>query len=304
MSTTSSGIALAGLICLSACGSDNGPQAVQPLQAEATAGMVLGPNGRYGDGSTVALTIRLTNPDRDTAWVKVADEATGPVGAILFDDDARTTVVSEILTLASYQSGDLPHPPVRHAIPPGEAREWTSNFDIKLFGTYLSAGNRANTERRYGLALELVGDTIRVPGAAFTFDAGLSRLVPETAITIDGTGAAQTLESVTHLRNISSDQVGIFYGVDVCNVELLGYRTADRSGTPDWRTGFNGCGFTGYGDIIAPGELSSDPQRSASRDIATLLGALPRQRYYINLRMNLNKVTIERPVGEVDFTPP
>ena len=304
MSTTSNWIVLTGLIGLAACGSDSGPQAVQPLQADATAAMVLGPNGRYGDGSTVVLTIRLTNPDRDTAWVNVADEATGPVGAILYDDDASTTVASEVLTLATYQPGDLPNPSIRHAIPPGESREWTSSVDIKLFGAYLSADGRANTERRYGLALELVGDTIRVPAAPFTFDAGLSRLVPETAIMLEGSGAEQTLESVTRLRNISSSEVGISYGVDVCNVEILGYRTADRSGTPDWRTDFNACGFVGYGDIVAPGELSSDPQRSASRNIATLLGALPRQRYYVSIRMNLNKVNIERPVGEVDFTPP
>lgn len=295
-------IPLATLLFLGACGTDNEPSESLPLQGEATAVMVPGPGTAYGYGSTVLMTIRLTNPRRDTAWVWISPSFDGPIGALVFQDEARSIPLTEIWTAATIPA-PLPEP-VRTPIPPHATREWTSTLPLGTMAAYISGNDRYNTEGRYGLALELVGDTIRVPAATFTFDAGLGRLMPETVISIAGTGTSRTLESVTHLRNISRDSVGIFYGMDICNVELVGYRTADRSGTPDWRTDFQACGFIGLSDMIAPGDLSFEPQRSVPRNVDTLLGTLPRQRYYVILRMNLNKVRIERPVGEVDFTPP
>lgn len=228
-------IILAGLLFLSACASDEGPHAPQRLQAVATAEMVLGPNGTYGYGSTVVLTIRLTNP-YDTAWVHVADEADGPVGAILYEDDARTTVVQEVFTAASY------------------------------------------------------------------LDAGLGRLATETAIVVEGSGASQTLNSNTQLRNFSTESVSIHYGA--CDTQLRGYTSADRTGAPAWETSIGACGLRGYSDLIEPEAVSSDPFRSQPRFVDALLGPAPRQRYYVTVLMNLNNVKIERPAGEVDFTPP
>lgn len=295
-------ILLVMLPLLVACGTDDGPGDVPQLQAEASVEVLPGARQAVGYGNIVALTIRLTNPGRDTAWVWIAPAFDGPVGAILYEDEARTIPLTEVWTAAS-TTDPLPEP-VRTAILPHATRAWTSNVPISVMGSYVGANDRYNPEGRYGIALELVGDTIRVPAASYDFDAGLGRLVFETEMGVTGTGTSRTLESVTHLRNTSSDSVGIFYGMDICNVELVGYRTADRIGTPDWRTDFQACGYIGYGDMIAPGGLSFDPQRSVPRNVEELLGALPRERYYVSLRMNLNSIKIERPVGEVDFTPP
>ena len=294
--------AAAGLLFVCACGLNEAPSVSLPLQAEGTAEMLLGPGGTYGYGSTIRLTIRLTNPDDDTAWVHVAEDANGPVGAILYDDDARTTVVQEVFTNSYYRPDDLVEP-ARHPIPPGQSREWTSTFGIEHFGGFLSAV-RANAEGRYGLALELVGDTIRVPAAPLTIDAGLGRLLTETTIAVTGSGASQTLQSETHLRNISSDPVTISYLPDFCNVQLRGYATADRSGPPAWKTGGELCGYRGEGDRIEPGEVSFAPQRSVPDIIDELLGTAPRQHYYVSFVITLNGFRIERPAGEVDLTPP
>lgn len=299
---TTNQIAWAGLLMLTACGSTEGPSAPVPLESQATAEMALGPGGTYGYGSTIRLTIRLTNPGHDTAWVHVAEDANGPVGAILYDDDARTNVVQEIFTNSYYRPDDLVEP-ARHPIPPGQSREWTSTFGVELFGGFLSAV-RTNAEGRYGLALELVGDTIRVPAAPLTIDAGLGRLLTETTIAVTGSGASQTLQSETQLRNISSDPVTISYLADICNVQLRGYATADRSGLPAWKTRGELCGYRGEGDRIEPGEVSFEPQRSVPDIINELLGTAPRQHYYVSFVITLNGFRIERPAGEVDLTPP
>ena len=232
----------------------------------------------------------------------VAEDANGPVGAIRYDDDARTTVVQEVFTNSYYRPDDLVEP-ARHPIPPGQSREWTSTFGIEHFGGFLSAV-RANAEGRYGLALELVGDTIRVPAAPLTIDAGLGRLLTETTIAVTGSGASQTLQSETHLRNISSDPVTISYLPDFCNVQLRGYATADRSGPPAWKTGGELCGYRGEGDRIEPGEVSFAPQRSVPDIIDELLGTAPRQHYYVSFVITLNGFRIERPAGEArPYTP-
>lgn len=296
-------VTIALLLMLCACGSDEGPSASPPLESEATAELVLGPGGTFGYGSSIQFTIRLTNPGHDTAWVNVAEDF-GAVGATFYEDIARTVVALEFFNSKYYRSTypaeDQPVP-VREPIPPGEARSWTTTYPVNTVGAFLSTV-RTNPEGTYGLELELVGDTIRVPVASFTFDAGLARLVNETELSLTGDGAAQFLSSTTRFRNGSAEPVAIFYGA--CVTTLRGYLTADRTGTPVWETGLDACGLAGYSDEIEPGATSDYwfPTRAGS--VESLLGSAPRQRYYISMAITLNQVKIERPAGELDLTPP
>ena len=119
-----------------------------------------------------------------------------------------------------------------------------------------------------------------------------------------------TITTTAKLRNVRSEPVLVQFGA--CNVSLAAYRTAERTGTPVWRSAASkpwegtygsGCILPLYERRLQPNEELSLGAYSA-RVIEVIGDSLPNGRYYFTatLAVSVAPNGISLPAGDFDLT--
>ena len=119
-----------------------------------------------------------------------------------------------------------------------------------------------------------------------------------------------TITTTAKLRNVRSEPALVHYGA--CNVSLAAYRTADRSGTPVWRSGASRPweGTSSYGCILPLYERRLQPNEELSLgaystpEIEVIGDSLPNGRYHFTATVMVSVAPngISLPAGDFDLT--
>ena len=119
-----------------------------------------------------------------------------------------------------------------------------------------------------------------------------------------------TITTTAKLRNVRSEPAVVQFGA--CNVSLAAYRTADRTGTPVWRSAASQPweGTYGYGCILPLYEKRLQPGEEVSlgaystRVIEVIGDSLPNGRYYFTATVGVSVAPngISLPAGDFDLT--
>lgn len=183
-------------------------------------------------------------------------------------------------------------PPKLVEIAPGGAQSFPIDFRLTLQGDSLPTG------RLYVQgALDRVRDLLLVragPVDLVSPIAGLSFSATTTAA--DG-----RLRPSVSFKNTNDKPVHLEYGA--CSVDLLAFRTPQRTGTPAWNSGALGYACLAYlrTGTIAPGETQSPGEYNPTFPIATMLGdSLPSGRYYFKAAVRLNWRSVSVDAGDAE----
>jgi hypothetical protein len=163
---------------------------------------------------------------------------------------------------------------------------------------------------------------LRIDGVPAVVEAGATSLaLPTGALRVRATSELAQARTYTPdvepvivtqatITNVGSFRALLEYGI--CNVTLFAHRTADRSGSPVWRsdavrpwegTYSRGCPMPGVGVLLQPGDSVQQHFRETTRLVELLGDSLPDGRYWLTARVRLlaPRTTFDVDAGALDL---
>ncbi|HVX41607.1 MAG TPA: hypothetical protein VHB25_18755, partial [Gemmatimonadaceae bacterium] len=181
--------------------------------------------------------------------------------------------------------------------------------EIGISGAGVGAGSDTLSTGRYYVAVvvDRIHDLLTVPAGAVDF------VSPLYGLTFAATTSVSGGNLVVHatMTDTTARPIRLEYGA--CAVQLLAYRTADRTGRPVWNSAYRapyGISNSGYGcpaylavGTIKPGQTLSPPELNPSfRIIDMLADSLPNGHYYFNAAISMNWRDRIVSAGEADVS--
>jgi hypothetical protein len=191
----------------------------------------------------------------------------------------------------------------RHVtLPPGAADTVSAGLRLDVPGDSLE-------NRRYYVvaALDRIRDLVEVP-------AGPVDLVsPIAGLVFDATMSVSDGQLHVHATMTNSNLAPVRLEFGACIVELLAYRTSDRSGKPVWNSSYRrpyglpdaiyGCPLVLYMGVIKPGEMLSPSALNPQFPVMEMLGdSLPNARYYFRANVGMNGRVTTVDAGDATVT--